>query len=137
MRLPSEGRLSKFKEKGFGSLLARDRKFFPHVPFGPEGFQKRMYSGLRRESPPSEAVMKGSYRTYEHLPTKLVKGEDVRGGEYQENPCAVVQQSGMCWANTTSPSGPTNFHGWAVFSFSFPVECRVFLFFLTLLETKL
>lgn len=136
MRLPSEGRLSKFKEKGFGSLLARDRKFFPHVPFGPESFQKRMYSALRRESPPSKAVMKGSCRTYGHLPTQFVEGEDVRGGEYQENPCTLVQQSGMCQANTTSPSGPTDFHGWGVFSFSFPGECCVFLFFLTLLEMK-
>ena len=82
MRLPSEGRLSKFKEKGFGSLLARDRKFFPHVPFGPQSFQKRMYSAQRRESPPSKAVMKGSSIKYEHLPIKLVEGEDARGGEY-------------------------------------------------------
>lgn len=86
MRLPSEGRRSKFKEKEFGSQLARDRKFFPHVPFGPESIQMRTYSALRREFPPSKAVTKGSCRTSEHLPTDLVEGEDVRAGEYLENP---------------------------------------------------
>lgn len=107
------------------------------MPFGLESFQKRTYSALRRESPPSKAVMKGSCRAYEHLPTSLVEGENVKGGEYQENPCILVQRSGMCQANTILPSGPTDVHGWAVFSFSFPVEYCVFLFFLNLLEMKL
>lgn len=40
--------------------------------------------------------------------------------------CCLVQLSGVCQANATSPSGPTNFHGRASFSFSFPVECLCF-----------
>lgn len=65
MRLPSEGRVSKFKEKGFGSLSARDRKFFPHVSPSPESFRKGMHSALRKESLPSKAAMKGSYIEHE------------------------------------------------------------------------
>lgn len=49
VRLPSERRLSKFKEKRFASLSARDRKFFPHVSPGPERFQKGTYSAVRKE----------------------------------------------------------------------------------------
>lgn len=55
-----------------------------------------------------------------------------------EPPCCFVHLSGVCQANITSLSSPTSFHGWAAFSFSFPVECFcVFLFFLTVLEITL
>lgn len=134
MRLPSEGRLSKFKEKGFGSPSARDRKFFPHASPGPERFQKGMYSALSEDSPPSKATMKGSCIKYEHFPLLSLRRE--RMSEVGKTlALCLVQLSGMCQVNTTLPS--TNFHGWAAFSFIFPVEYSCFPFFLTFLEEKL
>lgn len=94
MRLPREGRLSKFKEKGFGSLSARDKKFFPHVSPGPESFQKGMYSVLRKASPPSKAMMKGSCVKYEQFSLLSLRRE--RMSELGESLCSVWFSCQVC-----------------------------------------